>query len=298
MPNAGRRTARWGWGMISAASGIALWHTGRATGILSVLLLSVVIVLGVLVNQKGRLTGLPRFALSGLHRNISLLAVAFVAVHVLTAVVDPSVTISVAAVFVPFVSAYQRGWIGLGAVSIDLFAAVTITSLVRQRIGQRTWLAIHWLAYAAWPVALIHGLGIATDLHSAWGLVLTWGCVAGVALAVTWRLTAAVLAVPRGDHRASTISAPIRPAAEQSSRPGPICPDHLRSAECHQSGRTGRSGEWRRSQVPLSEDIAGHPAAGEQAMGPGRLLPACRARLTWTSIFTYMGPCHTRTVRD
>ena len=217
MPNAGRRTARWGWGMISAASGIALWHTGRATGILSVLLLSVVIVLGVLVNQKGRLTGLPRFALSGLHRNISLLAVAFVAVHVLTAVVDPSVTISVAAVFVPFVSAYQRGWIGLGAVSIDLFAAVTITSLVRQRIGQRTWLAIHWLAYAAWPVALIHGLGIATDLHSAWGLVLTWGCVAGVALAVTWRLTAAVLAVPRGDHRASTISAPIRPAAEQAA---------------------------------------------------------------------------------
>ncbi len=230
VPNAQRRTAHWGWGMILAASGIALWHTGRATGIFSVMLFSLVIVLGVFVNQKGGLTALPRLGISRLHRNISLLAVAFVAVHVLTVVVDPSVTVSVAAVFVPFVSAYQPLWIGLGAISIDLFAAVIITTLVRQRIGQRTWLAIHWLAYAAWPVALVHGLGVATDLHSTWGLVLTWGCVVGVGLALGWRLTAIVRAVPRG-RRAATIlaqsqRAPGSPAAGPDL-PGPPPADQL-----------------------------------------------------------------------
>jgi len=196
--------------MILAASGITLWHASRATGMFSVWLLSVAIILGVLVNQKGRVSGMPRSG--GLHRNLSLLALVFVAVHVLTVVIDPFVTISVAAVFVPFVSAYQPGWIGLGAVSADLFAAVVITSLVRQRIGHRTWLALHWLVYAAWPVAVIHGLGAATDLRSGWALGLTCACVAGVVIALSWRLGAWVLAAPRG-HRAASILALIHPAS-------------------------------------------------------------------------------------
>ena len=195
----------------------------------SVWLLSAAIILGVLVNQKGRLTGLPRFGAEGLHRNISLLAVAFVAVHVLTAVVDPSVTISVAAVFVPFVSAYEPVWIGLGAVSTDLFAAVIITSAVRQRIGQRTWLAIHWLAYAAWPVAVIHGLGAATDLRSGWELGLTCACVAGVGVAASWRLAAAIRAVPR-DRRLAAILAETHTAPE----------DQAAAARCGRTASGGR----------------------------------------------------------
>ena len=186
----------------------------------SVWLLSAAIILGVLVNQKGRLTGLPRFGAEGLHRNISLLALAFVAVHVLTVVIDPYVNTSVADVFVPFVSSYQPVWTGLGAVSADLLAAVIITSLVRQRIGHRTWLAIHWLGYVAWPVALIHGLGMATDLRSDWEFGLTCACVVGVGLAVSWRLAAAIRAVPRG-RRAASILAEIHPAPGQpTARPG------------------------------------------------------------------------------
>ncbi|HKB29815.1 MAG TPA: ferric reductase-like transmembrane domain-containing protein [Streptosporangiaceae bacterium] len=202
--------------MVSSASGVALWHTSRATGVVSVVLFSVVIVLGVLVNQKGRLAGLPRFGATGLHRYMGLLAVVFVAVHVATAVADPFVSISVAAVFVPFVSIYQPLWIGLGAVAFDLFAAVIIASAVRQRIGHRTWLAIHWLAYAAWPVALVHGFGAATDLRSGWVLGLTWACVIAVALAAGWRLTVAVWAAPRG-RRVAKIMARIHPAGKDAS---------------------------------------------------------------------------------
>ena len=109
----------------------ALWYASRATGVVTLLLLTAVVVLGILVNRQGRLPGLPGFAVTGLHRNTSLLAVAFLAIHVLTAVADPFVTIRLAAAVLPFASAYKPFWLGLGAVSLDLVAALILTSLAR-----------------------------------------------------------------------------------------------------------------------------------------------------------------------
>ena len=99
--------------MAAITQSTALWYASRATGVVSMLLLSVVVILGILVNRQGRLPGLPSFAVTGLHRSLSLLAVVFVAVHVATAVLDPFVSIGVAAVVVPFVSPMSRsgsGW--------------------------------------------------------------------------------------------------------------------------------------------------------------------------------------------
>ena len=79
----------------------AFWYASRATGVVALLLLTAVLVLGILVNRQGRLPGLPRFAVTSLHRNISLLAVAFIAVHVLTAVLDTYVNIPILASVVP-----------------------------------------------------------------------------------------------------------------------------------------------------------------------------------------------------
>lgn len=113
----------------------AFWYASRATGIVALLLLTAVLVLGILVNRQGRLPGLPRFAVTSLHRNISLLAVAFIAVHVVTAVLDTFVSIPLASSVIPFDSGYERLWLGLGAISFDLMLAMIITSLVR---GRRT----------------------------------------------------------------------------------------------------------------------------------------------------------------
>ena len=112
----------------------AFWYASRATGVVALLLLTAVLVLGILVNRQGRLPGLPRFAVTSLHRNISLLAVAFIAVHVLTAVADTFVSIPLLSSVIPFASGYERFWLGLGAISFDLMLALIITSLVRGRL--------------------------------------------------------------------------------------------------------------------------------------------------------------------
>ncbi len=191
--------------MAAITQSTALWYASRATGVVSMLLLSVVVILGILVNRQGRLPGLPSFAVTGLHRSLSLLAVVFVAVHVATAVLDPFVSIGVAAVVVPFVSPYEPLWLGLGAVSLDLVAALIVTSLVRAYLSRRAWRGIHWLAYAAWPLALAHSFGSSSDLRSGGFLLLAVGCALAVAGAALWRLASTARQVPRAERAAAAL---------------------------------------------------------------------------------------------
>jgi predicted ferric reductase len=184
----------------------AFWYASRATGIVALLLLTAVLVLGILVNRQGRLPGLPRFAVTDIHRNLSLLSVALVAVHVLTAVLDTYVHIPLISAVVPFTSGYERLWLGLGAVSLDIMAAVIVTSLLRGRMNRVLWRAIHILAYASWPVAFAHSIGSSKDLQQGWLLDLAIGCAVIVAAAVVWRLAHAARQVPRAGRVASVFS--------------------------------------------------------------------------------------------
>jgi methionine sulfoxide reductase heme-binding subunit len=183
----------------------ALWYASRATGVVALVLLTVVVLLGIGVNRRGRLPGLPRFAVTSLHRSLSLLAVAFIAIHVVTAVADPYVTIGIAAAVLPFSSPYKPVWIGLGAISFDIIIALIITSLARARISRRTWRAVHWLAYACWPVALLHGIGSSTDLRAGWLLALAIDCAAAVAAATCWRVANALTAPSRAQRAARAL---------------------------------------------------------------------------------------------
>jgi sulfoxide reductase heme-binding subunit YedZ len=204
--------------MTAITGSTALWYASRATGVVSLLLLSLVVLLGILVNRQGRLPGLPSFAVTGLHRSLSLMSVLFVAVHVATAVIDPYVSIRLAAVIIPFASAYEPFWLGLGAVALDLVAALILTSLARAYMSRRTWRGIHWLAYAAWPVALVHGIGSSPDLRSGGLLLVAIGSALAVAAAGLWRVAAAARAVPRAERAASMLAGLQRQA--HRTRPG------------------------------------------------------------------------------
>jgi methionine sulfoxide reductase heme-binding subunit len=199
----------------------ALWYASRATGVVSLLLLTGVTLLGVLVNRQGRLPGLPRFAVTGLHRNLSLLAVAFVALHVLTAVLDPYVTIGLVAIVIPFTSPYKPLWLGMGAISLDLVVALIVTSLARARISRRFWRALHWLAYLAWGGAVLHSLTASTDLHRGILLYLLLACIAAVAGAVIWRISQAGREVPQEERAAATLDMMSPRGVRSPARRGP-----------------------------------------------------------------------------
>jgi sulfoxide reductase heme-binding subunit YedZ len=170
----------------------------------ALILLTLTVALGVAGSTRLSTPGMPRLVRSGLHRNISLLSVAFVATHVLTTVLDPYASISITSAIIPFSSHYRPFWLSLGTIAFDMLLALVLTSMIRTRLSYRAWRAVHWLAYASWPIALWHGLGTGTDSKLSWLLLLDALCVLVVAAAAIWRLQLLPAGRARAIGRAAT----------------------------------------------------------------------------------------------
>lgn len=173
---------------VAASGSQNLWYVSRASGLVLLVLFSGVVVLGVAARMGSRPRGWPRFVFVELHRTLALFSVALLALHVITALLDPFVTIGWSAIALPFLSTYRPWQIGLGTLAVDVAAAVVITSLLRIRLGYRAWRAIHWLAYVAWPVAFVHSLTAGTDLAIWWVALIEWACAGAVATAIMARI--------------------------------------------------------------------------------------------------------------
>ncbi|HXN57456.1 MAG TPA: ferric reductase-like transmembrane domain-containing protein [Candidatus Angelobacter sp.] len=167
-----------------------LWYTTRAAGMVLLILLTLTVVLGILTNGRWSAAGIPRFVPNSLHRNVSLLAVVFLVLHILTAIIDPFAHLGLKDALIPFASSYRPLWLGLGVLGAELFMALVITSLVRGLLGYGLWRLTHWLAYVSWPISVLHGLGTGSDTKSWWALLINITCVSAVLLALTWRIAA------------------------------------------------------------------------------------------------------------
>jgi len=165
-----------------------LWYTTRGSAIVTLLLLTIVVCLGILTAVRWRGRSWPSFLSTDLHRSLALISLIFLALHIITAVVDPFTALGWVAAVIPFGSPYRRLWLGLGVVALDLLIAVVVTSLVRDRIGLRNWRLVHWLAYGMWPIALIHGIGTGSDTRAWWMIGVDIACGLAVAAAVVWRV--------------------------------------------------------------------------------------------------------------
>ncbi|UKD57378.1 ferric reductase-like transmembrane domain-containing protein [Amycolatopsis sp. FU40] len=168
----------------------ALWYVSRATGLAALVLFTAVVILGALSSARLASPRWPRFAVAALHRNLSLVTLAFLILHIATAIIDTYAGLQWISVVVPFVSAYHPVSLGVGAIAFDLLGAVLVSSLLRPRISARIWKAIHWAAYLSWPAAVVHGFEIGgADSRLTWVRVLVAACVLAAAAAVVWRAT-------------------------------------------------------------------------------------------------------------
>ncbi|KMO78660.1 ferric reductase-like transmembrane domain-containing protein [Mycolicibacterium chlorophenolicum] len=168
----------------------ALWALGRGTGITALVFLTISQALGIATRSGRRVVALPRFAVADVHRFAALAGTGLVALHLTLLFFDPYAQLRLVDFVVPFLAAYRPVWLGLGTLACDVLVVVTVSSLLRHRLGLRAFRAIHWLAYALWPVALVHALGSGTDAQRAWFLALAGGCAVVVAGALMWRLRA------------------------------------------------------------------------------------------------------------
>lgn len=174
-----------------------IWYLMRGSGVVTLILFTGVVVLGIATTKRMRIGTMPRFVTLALHRSVSLLACAFLGVHIVAALADSYAKVALPQLFVPYPTSSYNLYLGFGALSFDLLIAVVVTSLLRHRLTQRVWKGIHWLAYASWPLALAHSIGIGTDSESAWLVGIALACVAAVAAAGAWRLLASRQPYPK-----------------------------------------------------------------------------------------------------
>lgn len=167
-----------------------LWYLNRGTGIVILVLLTTSTVLGVLALGQRSGRAVPRFVTQALHRNLALLSIVVLAVHVCSAVLDSFVDIRWWQAISPVGATYQPLWLGLGTVALDLTVVVVVTSVVRSRLNHRTWFVVHLLSWAVWLAAVAHSIGIGTDLRDGtrWAVIPTVACVAAVVAAAAVRL--------------------------------------------------------------------------------------------------------------
>ncbi len=165
-----------------------LWYSSRATGIVSLLLLTIVMVLGISTSTRIGTGVVPRFAIAEIHRRISLLSLIFLAIHILGSVLDSYVNISIFSAIIPFTSHYKPFEVALGTIALDLMIAIIITSLIRARMKFETWRLIHWLSFLAFLIAVVHTVMIGTDVRFAWMDLFVFVCVAAVCGALLWRI--------------------------------------------------------------------------------------------------------------
>ncbi|HYK29101.1 MAG TPA: ferric reductase-like transmembrane domain-containing protein [Streptosporangiaceae bacterium] len=233
-------------GAIVVTSSTPLWYTTRATGLVALVLLTLSMALGLASSLRFQSQEWPRFVTLGLHRNVSLLALAFTVIHVLTTVLDNFVAIPLQDAFVPFIGTYRPLWVGFGAIGFDLMLALIITSLLRVRMTLRAWRLVHWGSYLCWPVAVLHGLGTGTDTPVRWVLLLTAACVLPIVALTVWRLAQAWPSRPVAAAAGIVMILATLIAGTAWLRSGPLAPhwsvrSGTKTAQAHKSARAGQA---------------------------------------------------------
>jgi methionine sulfoxide reductase heme-binding subunit len=197
-------------GRVHLTSSPVDWYAARAGGVVAYVLLTAAVLLGLTMTSRTRLRRWPRLAIEDVHRFAGLLVGTFVVIHVVTIAIDSYLPFSLASLIVPFISRYRPAWVGLGLVAAELLLALAVTNRLRnRRISYRTWRVAHYLNFAVWTAATVHGMGAGTDRSSPWLLAIEAAAIASVLGATTWRIL-----------RGSDLARPIRivaPAAASAA---------------------------------------------------------------------------------
>ena len=163
-----------------------LWYVSRATGVVSVVLLTVVVVLGLVTSGRRRPRGDSATIVMALHRWLSLGMAVFLVTHIATAIAETYVSIDLVSAVLPFTSGYETLWVGLGTLAFDILVAVVVTSLLRHRLTERTWRGVHVLSFALWPMAIVHGVALGSSGELLLRATTIACAVVGVG-AIAWR---------------------------------------------------------------------------------------------------------------
>jgi len=176
----------------------SFWYLARASGLLAYTLLTASVLAGLVLKARPFDRLLRPAAITDLHRFVALLGLGSVAIHGSALVLDTTVQISPLALVVPGLVPYRPLATALGSVAALGMLLVYVSFPLRKRIGARSWRRLHWLTYAVFALATVHGLAAGSSTRETWALALYGAATGAVIGATAWRI---LVPPTKGGHR-------------------------------------------------------------------------------------------------
>ena len=164
------------------------WYVVRASGVVAFAVLTSSVALGLLMSGRARSARWPRFALEDIHGFAGLVGGVFIALHGLALLVDSYLPFTAFQLVIPGTAPYRPLATAAGVIAAELLVALALTNRLRRQIPHHLWRRAHYLNFAVWLLALVHGLTAGADTGTAWAEVLYTLCAATVAGLTVWRL--------------------------------------------------------------------------------------------------------------
>jgi predicted ferric reductase len=149
--------------LFALSSQEGVWYLTRAAGLMAYFLLWLSTIWGLAVVSKIFDRLLHRSFTFNFHEFLSLLSIGFLGLHVLVLTADQYLPYSMAQILVPFLSPYRPLWVGLGVIAFYFILLVTITFYLKNKIGIRTFKAIHVLSLLGYLGAVVHAFFSGTE---------------------------------------------------------------------------------------------------------------------------------------
>ncbi|MFN8441698.1 MAG: hypothetical protein U0175_13045 [Caldilineaceae bacterium] len=153
----------------------AFWFLSRSSAFAAFGLLWLSMVFGLLITNK-----LARMWPGGptafdMHQYVSLLGLGFIVFHALILLGDQYINYSVTQLLVPFASTnYRQLSVAWGQLGLYVALLVSLSFYVRRTITQQIWKLLHFLSFALYLLALVHGLWSGTDASASWAQLIYW----------------------------------------------------------------------------------------------------------------------------
>ena len=199
------------------------WYMGRAGGFIAYWLLFSSLALGLAVSSRFFDGLLARPWVYEMHQFLSLFVLLAMLAHVLVLMPDPYARFQLQEMFVPLQARYKPEALAVGIVTFYGSVIMSASFYLKRFIGQKGWRNLHYLTFALFVGAMVHGLFAGTDSQELWAQYMYLGSGLGVLFLTFFRILASRRAAAKparaapANPQVPTEATPQTPAAASAS---------------------------------------------------------------------------------
>jgi predicted ferric reductase len=198
---------------------IRIWLAARATGVVSLLLVTLTISLGIALSHPEQSRWKQSKRIFPWHESLWVFTLAFIGVHVVSLVLDPYAGVGIGGALLPGLSEYRSVPVALGVLSLYALLITALTARYTRFLPAGLWLRLHRLSIVVLVLGWTHGVLAGTDADAL--RPIYWGMALMVVAAAVYRYWVVRERARRVAHPAHPAHPALKENAHVEPQPAP-----------------------------------------------------------------------------